>query len=266
MKQRRSRVRARSALFFLAGTAVILLSCVVAVFYQIQQRQSIHAADLSYTGAPTIPAGTVDQILARAGSPMVGVGTVVEQAAQKNGIDDAFALAVWMVETSDGAAGVGYTALNPGGVRSSSGYPVGPGGYTLYASYADGVRDWFNVVKTRYADRGLTSIYELCGPYVGTSSAYSWAAKVTNLMLLYREEVPPPAAQVVQQVSADAQMVQHVQKRQKVVPKALVGDYKCEKTFLSRAWEAHVASKSSDDSIELAAKFSQLIEMLKSPL
>ena len=43
-------------------------------------------------------------------------------------------------------------------------------------------------------------------------------------------------------------------KRQKVVPKALVGDYKCEKTFLS------------DDSIELAAKFSQLIEMLKSPL
>ncbi|KAL0678406.1 hypothetical protein Bca4012_006387 [Brassica carinata] len=55
-------------------------------------------------------------------------------------------------------------------------------------------------------------------------------------------------------------------KRQKVVPKALVGDYKCEKTFLSRAWEAHVASKSSDDSIELAAKFSQLIEMLKSPL
>ncbi|CAN7079607.1 unnamed protein product [Brassica oleracea var. botrytis] len=54
-------------------------------------------------------------------------------------------------------------------------------------------------------------------------------------------------------------------KRQKVVPKALVGDYKCEKTFLSRAWEAHVASKSSDDSIELAAKFSQLIEMLKSP-
>ncbi|KAG2266103.1 hypothetical protein Bca52824_073182 [Brassica carinata] len=30
-------------------------------------------------------------------------------------------------------------------------------------------------------------------------------------------------------------------KRQKVVPKALVGDYECDNKFLTRAWEAHVA-------------------------
>ncbi|WZZ80586.1 hypothetical protein YC2023_101158 [Brassica napus] len=29
-------------------------------------------------------------------------------------------------------------------------------------------------------------------------------------------------------------------KRQKVVPRSLVGDYQCDKRFLTRAWEAHV--------------------------
>ncbi|HEY4386411.1 MAG TPA: hypothetical protein VGN34_18290, partial [Ktedonobacteraceae bacterium] len=170
MKQtNRSRVKARSAIFFIVGTVIVLLACVTTVFYQNQQKQSTHAADLTFVGSPTLPASTVDSILARMGSPMVGVGAVVEQAARKDSIDDAFALAVWAVETSDGAAGVGRTALNPGGVRSSAGYPVGPGGYTLYSSYAEGVSDWFDLVKSRYVDRGLTSVYNLCVPYVGTS-------------------------------------------------------------------------------------------------
>ncbi|KAF8104492.1 hypothetical protein N665_0172s0121 [Sinapis alba] len=48
-------------------------------------------------------------------------------------------------------------------------------------------------------------------------------------------------------------------------PKALVGDYQCDKTFLTRAWEAHVAGYRSGDNIDVAAKYAKLIEMLKSP-
>ncbi|KAF8093209.1 hypothetical protein N665_0388s0010 [Sinapis alba] len=54
-------------------------------------------------------------------------------------------------------------------------------------------------------------------------------------------------------------------KRQKVVPKALVGDYECDKTFLTRAWEAHVAGNRAGENIDVAAKYSKLIEMLKCP-
>ncbi|KAL0733717.1 hypothetical protein Bca4012_009927 [Brassica carinata] len=54
-------------------------------------------------------------------------------------------------------------------------------------------------------------------------------------------------------------------KRQKVVPKALVGDYECDKKFLTRAWEAHVAGNRTGDDIEAEAKYCKLREILKTP-
>ncbi|KAF8113130.1 hypothetical protein N665_0056s0035 [Sinapis alba] len=50
-----------------------------------------------------------------------------------------------------------------------------------------------------------------------------------------------------------------------VLPRALVGDYQCDKTFLSRAWEAYVIGSHTGDDIDYAAKFSKLIEMLDNP-
>ncbi|CAH8392062.1 unnamed protein product [Eruca vesicaria subsp. sativa] len=55
-------------------------------------------------------------------------------------------------------------------------------------------------------------------------------------------------------------------KRQKVVPKGLVGDYKYDKNFLSRAFEAHVARWRGGNDIDLGEKYSKLILMLKTPL
>ncbi|KAF8051931.1 hypothetical protein N665_1642s0006 [Sinapis alba] len=54
-------------------------------------------------------------------------------------------------------------------------------------------------------------------------------------------------------------------KRQKVLPRALVGDYQCDKTFLTRAWEAYVRGNQTGDNIDYAEKFSKLIEMLDNP-
>ncbi len=192
----------RSIIFFLASTLIILLACMATLFWQGQHTQNTHAADISFVGAPTLPASTVDSILARLGSPMVGEGKVIEQAAQANNIDDAFALAVWNIETSEGQAGVGRTYLNPGGVRSSYGYPAGLGGYTVYPSYAAGIQDWFSIVKSRYVSRGLSSVYTLCVPYVGTSNSYVWAGNVTALMYRFRGETPPPAPTAVVQATA----------------------------------------------------------------
>lgn len=176
-----------------------LLAGGLAVFSLARNTQSSQAnftlpADDPSTvvGPPTLPATTVDAIFASVGSPMLGTGQVVEQAARQANIDDAFALGVWWVETNDGAAGVGSADHNPGSVRTSAGFPVAFDGYTIYPSYSAAILDWFNVLKNRYISRGLTTVYAISYPYVGTSSSPLWAGKVVALMQRYRAEAPPP--------------------------------------------------------------------------
>ncbi|KAG2267136.1 hypothetical protein Bca4012_075383 [Brassica carinata] len=55
-------------------------------------------------------------------------------------------------------------------------------------------------------------------------------------------------------------------KRAKVVPRALVGDYQCDKRVLTRAWEAHVAAISSIPNNDYAAKRYSLSEKLNDSL
>ena len=153
--------------------------------------------DLGVVGQPSLPAATVDAILKSLGSPMDGTGQVVVQASKQANIDNAFALAVWWTETNDGAAGVGLADRNPGGVRGSVGYPSAFDGYTIYPSYPAAISYWFNLIRNRYVNRGLSTVYAISYPYVGTSSSYLWAGKVVALMLRYRGEAPPPAAPTV---------------------------------------------------------------------
>lgn len=177
-------------LFLLLSTLVILLGGTITLLWQQQYRQQTQADSAYVVGPPTLPAETVNRILA--GTSMAGTGAVIEEASRNTNIDDAFALGVWWTETNDGGAGVGLSYRNPGGVRSSAGYAVGGGGYTIYPSYAAAINDWFNIVESRYINRGLTSVYTICYPYVGTSGAASWANKVFNLMVRYHAMAPAP--------------------------------------------------------------------------
>ena len=150
----------------------ILIAGSATLLWQVQNRQQGQAASLdagNVIGPPSLPAATVNSIFARMGSPMAGTGAVVEQAARATNIDDAFALGVWWTETNDGEAGVGLADRNPGSVRGSYGYPSAYDGYTIYPSYAAAIVDWFNVLKSRYVSRGLTSAYSICYPYVGVT-------------------------------------------------------------------------------------------------
>lgn len=177
--------RKRSHLALLLSTLIILLGGGVTLLWQIQQGQSSRAVGGDIVRPPTLSAETVDKIFAEVGSPMVGTGKVVEQAARQANVDDAFALAVWWVETNDGQAGVGLNNRNPGAVQ-------GMNGYIFYPSYAAAVTDWFTVLRSRYINRGLTSVYTICYPYVGTSSSLAWANKVVSYMQRYQGEAPPP--------------------------------------------------------------------------
>ena len=183
------------------GLLVVFIAIVVGLNFHTQDARfisSVKAAsqrlpdgDLSVVGKPSLPAATVDTILKDLGSPMSGAGQVVAQASQQTNIDDAFALAVWWTETNDGAAGVGLADRNPGSVRGSVGYPSAYDGYTIYPSYSAAIVYWFNMLKNMYVNRGLSTVYLISHPYVGTSSSPLWAGKVVALMLKYRGEAPP---------------------------------------------------------------------------
>ncbi len=179
------------ALFLLGGACALLLASGRSSVRPVRAA-TVLFDDLSVTGPPTLPAATVNAIFTRLGSPMSGSGAVVEQASRQTNIDDAFALAVWWTETNDGAAGVGLADRNPGSVRGSVGYPSAYDGYTIYPNYTDAINYWFHMLRNLYVDRGLSTVYAISHPYVGTSTSYLWAAKVINLMLSYRGEAPPP--------------------------------------------------------------------------
>lgn len=188
----------KARFFIIFCILIVLVGSGLALLSNIRLRQPAYAAptlpdsDLSVVGPPSLPAATVNSIFAHLGSPMVGTGALVEQTSRQVNIDDAFALAVWWTETNDGAAGVGLADRNPGSVRGSIGYPSAYDGYTIYPSYADAVVYWFHMLKNIYIGRGLTTVYAISHPYVGTSTSYLWAGKVVALMLRYRGEAPPP--------------------------------------------------------------------------
>ena len=80
-------------LFLLLSTSVILLGATITLLWQQQYSQRTQADSAYVVGPPTLPAATVNSILA--GTPMAGTGAVIEQASRNTNIDDAFALGVW---------------------------------------------------------------------------------------------------------------------------------------------------------------------------
>src|SRR5258708_22824893 len=112
---------------------------------------------------------------------MAGTGQVVVQASLQANIDDAFALAVWWVETNDGAAGVGLADRNPGSVRGSVGYPSAFDGYTIYPSYTAAIQYWFKMIINNYViRRGVSTVYTIARPYAFTTSSPLLSAPPLN--------------------------------------------------------------------------------------
>jgi hypothetical protein len=185
MQRSRSSALLRGVLFALLTLAII---GVYAIGLGKMAQAAPQADDLSVVGPPSLDKTLVDAIFHRLHSPMEGNGAVIYSLAAQNHVDDAFALAVWWTETNDGEAGTGRApAYNPGGVKNSN-YPHGSDGYSLYSDYAQAASDWFTIINQRYVAKGLTTVYQISHPYVGTSTSSLWAAKVVNLMAGYQTE------------------------------------------------------------------------------
>ncbi|EFH87793.1 glucosaminidase domain-containing protein [Ktedonobacter racemifer] len=183
-----SRRRKRSYAVLLCSVLLIVMGGTVTLLWQIQQGTATRAAGANVIGPPSLPAAYIDQVFAQNGSRMVGTGQLIENESRLTNIDDAFALGVFSAETSYGMAGVGINCLNPGSISGP-----GCGSFKSYPSYSAAIIDWFTIIKNNYVlGRGLTTVYAISGPYVGTSGAGTWAAKVVNSMTRYQAQTAPP--------------------------------------------------------------------------
>jgi hypothetical protein len=126
----------------------------------------------SVLGAPTISAEDVEAVLREYNSPAVGTGRAWIALGQQYGIDPAYALAFFIHESSAGT-NPGWAGLKPGGGSTHNvgniicaGYPTCYGRFRDYASWDEGIEDWYKLIAREYVQgRGAQTVEQIIPIY-----------------------------------------------------------------------------------------------------
>jgi Mannosyl-glycoprotein endo-beta-N-acetylglucosaminidase len=118
----------------------------------------------SVVGTPDISASFIDSVLKNAGSPASGIGQAMDQYGAQYQIKPSFALAVFHHESIYGLKGVAPYNHSIGNIRNPNG-----NGYKSYATWQQSVQDFYQLIKTGYVDKGLTTISQIIPVYAPSS-------------------------------------------------------------------------------------------------
>ena len=135
----------------------------------------------SVLGSPSLSASFVDRVLATYGSPALGLGRALYADSQQFHIDDAYALAFFLHESSFGTTGVARYTRSLGNIICS-GYPTCLQGFRSYASWEAGAWDWFRLIKYEYLPRGLTTVQEIVPVYAPSSDGNDVSAYIAAVL------------------------------------------------------------------------------------
>jgi hypothetical protein len=122
----------------------------------------------SVIGGPSLSAAFVDRVLATYGSPAVGLGRALVADSLRFHIDDVYALAFFLHESSFGTAGVARVTRSLGNIICS-GYGTCFQGFRLYSSWQVGAWDWFRLLASEYLPRGLSTVQTIVPVYAPSS-------------------------------------------------------------------------------------------------
>jgi hypothetical protein len=145
------------------------------------QAQLIANAPGDYTlkAPPSISAQQIDVILESYASPATGTGPIWYRLGREYGIDPAFAVAFFIMESSAGTNprwdGMKvYDASNPRnsvtthniGNISCAGYPTCMGRWRDYPDWETGIRDWYRLIDVEYIQgRGHKTVADVLPVY-----------------------------------------------------------------------------------------------------
>ncbi len=141
--------------------------------------------DYRLEAPPSVSAVQIEAMLAMYHSPGGGAGTLLYDGAVDTGIDPAYALSFYIVESAVGTKGVARFTHGIGNIRWTPGY-ANYAGYRAYASYAAGIADWYTLIRELYIDQwGLTTpdtILPRYAPWRDQNNPVVYAATVEQLV------------------------------------------------------------------------------------
>jgi len=141
------------------------------------------------TGAPTISAHFIDEVLAFYHSPAVGLGKVLYADGIQYGIDPIYALAFFQHESQFGRLGVARVTLSLGNLRCMPAYPC-DNGYARFASWQQSALAWYRLIRTAYVARGLVTLSQIIpvyAPSVDGNNVAAYMAAVEHDVDTWRE-------------------------------------------------------------------------------
>lgn len=114
--------------------------------------------DAPVVGPPSVDVALIRRVLQRYNSPAVDEAQAFYDLGVARGIDPAYCLAFFIVESSAGTQGVARTTYSVGNIRALSGQPSFEG-YRQYANWREGIADWYRLIDELYVrELGLTTI------------------------------------------------------------------------------------------------------------
>ncbi len=177
---KRGRAPSGPAAVLLIGSLIVeALACVlgVAVLHAatgtsprdlLPQRREPNIAALGegpVVGPPSITVGKIHAILRAYDSPVVPEAAAFHDLGVQYGIDPAYALAFFVVESRAGTRGIAQETRSIGNIREREGEPAHQG-YRLYASWREGIEDWYRLIAEVYVGEwGLTTIDAIAPVY-----------------------------------------------------------------------------------------------------
>ncbi len=185
------------------GLALILLAVLGCVLYSMMQTQPAsvnaslplsavrqqHRASSSIAplghlvGPPSITGASIDQVLAAAHSPAVGIGETMYTLSVQFHLDDAYALAFFHHESSYGKYGMAASTHSLGNIRCTAGSACDPsGGYRAYPSWAAGAADWYTLMREVYLAHGLDTVQKIIPVYAPNADHNNEAAYISSVL------------------------------------------------------------------------------------
>jgi hypothetical protein len=148
----------------------------------------IPASGTSVLGGPSLSADLINHVLSSAGSPAAGTGQGLYDLSVQSGIDDAYALAVFLKESSFGRYGAGFEDHALGNIVCA-GYPICNGRFRWYPSWFVGYGDFYQLIKREYVARGLSTVETITPVYAPSSENDTglYVQQVRQSMLAFRQ-------------------------------------------------------------------------------
>ena len=141
----------------------------------------------SIVRAPTLTASQIDHVLESYGSPAAGTGSDWVSLGQKYGIDPAYALAFFVVESTAGTA-QGWAGWKEDGSSTHNigniicaGYATCHGRFRDYTSWQEGIEDWYKLIAVEYVEGRQVQTIEQIIPIYAPSFENDVPAYVNNV-------------------------------------------------------------------------------------